>query len=210
MRKVGKKNNIENENHSSDLLKRVRVSYLVTSSLVIEFAVSYGYLEYYYINDPVLGKTANLTVNGGTHRVATPIIGGLYSYHIYPMMVIFILVGFGPFFDSVSFNILGRHERSKAASLGVANVISAMLVEDFTWFFYRWWLPLDTDPKKGLLMQASDWTTKNLGSLPVPHINPFGSFVIPYWYIISIVIADIFYYYAFKKSKLKISVETSH
>jgi hypothetical protein len=76
MRKVGKKNNIENENHSSDLLKRVRVSHLVTSSLVIVFAVSYGYLEYYYINDPVLGKTANLTVNGGTHRVATPIIGG--------------------------------------------------------------------------------------------------------------------------------------
>jgi hypothetical protein len=52
-------------------------------------------LEYYYINDPVLGKTANITVNGGTHRVATPIIGGLYSYHIYPMMVILILVGFG-------------------------------------------------------------------------------------------------------------------
>jgi hypothetical protein len=52
-------------------------------------------LEYYYINDPVLGKTANLPVNGGTHRVATPIIGGLYSYHIYPMMVILILVGFG-------------------------------------------------------------------------------------------------------------------
>ncbi|MGB6594041.1 MAG: hypothetical protein WBE68_21290 [Candidatus Nitrosopolaris sp.] len=52
-------------------------------------------LEYYYINDPVVGKTANLPVKGGTHRVATPIIGGLYSYHIYPMMVILILVGFG-------------------------------------------------------------------------------------------------------------------
>jgi hypothetical protein len=181
----------------------------VTSSLVIVFAVSYGYLEYYYINDPVLGKTANLTVKGGTHRVATPIIGGLYSYHIYPMMVIFILVGFGPFFDSISFNILGRHQRRKAAALGVANVISAMLIEDFTWFFYRWWLPLDNDPKKGLLMQASDWTTKSLGSLHIPHINPFGSFVIPYWYIISIVIAGIFYYYAFKASKQKISLETS-
>ena len=177
--------------------------------MVIVFAVSYGYLEYYYINDPVLGKTANLTVKGGTHRVATPIIGGLYSYHIYPMMVIFVLVVFGPFFDSVSFNILGRHERRKVAALGLANVISAMLVEDFTWFFYRWWLPLDNDPKKGLLMQAFDWTTKSLGSLPVPHINPFGSFVIPYWYIISIVIAGIFYYYAFKGSKQKITTESN-
>jgi len=42
---------------STDLLKRVRISYILTSSLVIVFAVSYGYLEYYYINDPVLGKT---------------------------------------------------------------------------------------------------------------------------------------------------------
>ncbi|HYA84863.1 MAG TPA: hypothetical protein VEH06_15650 [Candidatus Bathyarchaeia archaeon] len=206
-----KKTEKENDSPGSTaLLKRVRISYLLTSSLVIVFAVSYGYLEYYYINDPVLGKTANLTVKGGTHRVATPIIGGLYSYHIYPMMVIFILVGFGPFFDSVSFNILGRHERRKAAALGVANVITAMLVEDFTWFFYRWWLPLDNDPKKGLLIQASDWTTKSLGSLPIPHIHPFGSFVIPYWYIVSIVIAGIFYYYAFKKSKQKIPTESSH
>jgi len=43
------------------------------------------------------------------------------------MMVIFILVGFGPLFDSISFNIL-EHERRKAAALGIANVISAMLV----------------------------------------------------------------------------------
>ena len=109
---------------STELLLRTRISFLITSSLVILFAVSYGYLEYYYINDPVQGKTANLTVKSGTHRVATPIIAGLYSYHIFPMIVIFILVGFGPFFDSISFNILGKHERRKAASLGIANLLS--------------------------------------------------------------------------------------
>jgi hypothetical protein len=41
------KKKVEKENdfsRSSDLLKRVRISYLVTSSLVIVFAVSYGYL----------------------------------------------------------------------------------------------------------------------------------------------------------------------
>ena len=119
-------------------------------------------------------KTANLTVKGGSHRVATPITGGLYSYHLYPMTVIFILVGFGPFFDSISFNILGRHERRKAASLGVANIITAMLIEDFTWFFYRWWLP---------------------------HTGLFGNFVIPYWYVIAIIGAGVFYYYAFKRPK---------
>lgn len=57
----------------------------------------------------------------------------LYPYDVFPMIVIFILVGFGPLFDSVSFNILERHERRRAASLGVANVISAILVEDFVW-----------------------------------------------------------------------------
>lgn len=185
----------------ADLLRRTRISFIVTSVLVMIFAVSYGYLEYYYINDPVQGKTANLTVKSGTHRVATPIIGGLYSYHIYPMIVMFLLVGFAPFFDSISFNVLGRHERRKAASLGVANVLSAILVEDFTWFVYRWWLPLDNDPKKGLLMQVSDWTTKNLGGLHIPHTGPFSSFVIPYWYIIVIAIAGVFYYYAFKRSR---------
>jgi hypothetical protein len=179
----------------AELLRRTRISFLVTIGLLIVFAVSYGYLEYYYINDPVQGKTANLTVKGGTHRVATPIAGGLYTYHVFPMMIIFILVGFGPFFDSISFNILGRHERRKAASLGVANIIMALLVEDFTWFVYRWWLPLDIDPKKGLLMQASDWTTKNLGYISIPH----SSFVIPYWYIVAIIVSGVFYYYAFKR-----------
>jgi hypothetical protein len=190
--------------HSSvdaDLLRRTRISFIVTSGLVIIFAVSYGYLEYYYINDPVQGKTTNLTVKSGTHRVATPIIGGLYSYHIFPMIVMFLLVGFAPFFDSISFNVLGRYERRKAASLGVANVLSAVLVEDFTWFVCRWWLPLDNDPKKGLLMQAYDWTTKNLGGLHIPHIGQFNSFVIPYWYIIAIAIIGVFYYYAFKRSR---------
>ena len=67
----------------TELLLRTRISFLITSSLVILFAVSYGYLEFYYINDPVQGKTANLTVKSGTHRVATPIIAGLYSYHIF-------------------------------------------------------------------------------------------------------------------------------
>ncbi|MGB7637859.1 MAG: hypothetical protein WBL88_09830, partial [Nitrososphaeraceae archaeon] len=122
------------------LLRRTRVSIIVTSGLLRVFAESYGYLEHYFINDPLIGKTVNLPVKGRTHRLATPIIGGLYSYHIYPVMVIFFLVGFGPFFDSISFNIVGRHERRRAASLGVANVISAMMVEDFSWFYYRWLL----------------------------------------------------------------------
>jgi len=184
-----------------ELLRRMRISFLASCILVMIFAVSYGFLEYYYINDPVLGKTANLTVQGGSHRVAAPIIGGLYSYHLFPMMLIFVLTGFYPFFDSISFNILGRHKREKTVDLGIASVLSAVLVEDFSWFFYRWWLPLDNDPKRYLLMQTSDWTARTLGGLPVHALGIFGSFVIPYWYFVAIALAGIFYYAAFRKPR---------
>ena len=186
------------QTNDRDMLTRRRVSFLASSILVVIFAVSYGYLEYYYINDPVQGKTANLTVRDGTHRVATPIIGGFYSYHIFPMMIIFILVSFGPFFDSVSFNILGRHKRRKTLSLGFAGVITAFLVEDFAWFVYRWWLPLDNDPNRGLLMQASDWTVRTLGGIPVGATGSVHPFVIPYWYILAIFLASVLYYSAFR------------
>jgi hypothetical protein len=181
-----------------DMLTRRRVSFLASSILVVIFAVSYGYLEYYYINDPVQGKTANLTVRDGTHRVATPIFGGFYSYHIFPMMIIFILVSFGPFFDSVSFNILGRHKRRKTLSLGFAGVITAFLIEDFAWFVYRWWLPLDNDPNRGLLMQASDWTVRTLGGISIGGIDSVHPFVIPYWYLLAIFLAGVLFYSAFR------------
>lgn len=193
------KNNHDDYNSN---LKRMRISFLASTILVIIFAVSYAYLEYYYINDPVLGKTENLTVKGGSHRVATPIIGGLYSYHLIPMLLIFILVSFGPFFDSVSFNILGHHKRRKTLTLGFAGVVTAILIEDFAWFFYRCWLPLDNDPKKGLLMQSTDWTVKGLGGIQIPHIAPFlGGFVLPYWYLIAIAIAAVLYYHSLRKPR---------
>jgi hypothetical protein len=73
----------------------------------------------------------------------------------------------------------------------VANVISAMLVEDFTWFFYRWWLPLDNAPKINASFRL-DYKELRL------------KFYITYksvWYFIAIIIAGIFYYYAFKRPK---------
>ena len=185
-----------------DLVKRTRIAFFISSSLVMLFAVRYGYLEYYYINDPDAGKDCQFNSRRKYPSCSTPILGDLYSYHVFPMLVIFILVGFGPFFDSHSFNILGRHERRKSASLGVASVISAILVEDFAWFFFRWGLPLDNDPKRGMLMQVGLDNTHNIGGLTILKSSSFGSgFVIPYWYIIAGIIAGFFFYYAFKKSK---------
>jgi hypothetical protein len=64
-------------------LTRSRISFVASGALLTIFAASYGYLEYYYIQDPVQGKTENLTVREGSDRVAAPLISGLYSYHIY-------------------------------------------------------------------------------------------------------------------------------
>jgi hypothetical protein len=36
-----------------------------------------------------------------------------------------------------------------------------------------------------------------LGYISIPH----SSFVIPFWYIIAIIVAGVFYYYSFKRSK---------
>jgi hypothetical protein len=63
----------------------------------------------------------------------------------------------------------------------VASIISAILVEDFAQFIFRLWLPLDNDPKRGLLMQVSDWTTtNNTDGLIIPKSSSFVGFVIPY------------------------------
>jgi hypothetical protein len=93
----------------------------------------------------------------------------------------------------MTFKLLGKHKRIKAAYLGFANLITAITVEDFAWFVNRWVAPLESDPKGGLLMQASDWSSIHLGAINV------GSFVIPNWYLIAIVIALLAYYGAFRK-----------
>ena len=43
-------------------------------------------------------------------------------------------------------------------------------------------------------MQTTDWTSMHLGALKLAN-----SFVIPYWYLIAIVIATAAYYVAFRK-----------
>ena len=48
-------------------------------------------------------------------------------------------------------------------------------------------------------MQASDWTTHNIGGLIIPKSSSFDEFIIPYWYLVVSIIAAFFFYYAFNK-----------
>lgn len=117
----------------------------------------------------------------------------MYQYHLFPMLFIFVLISFAALWDDMAFKLLGRHKRIKAIFLGLGNLVAAILIEDFAWFVNRWLVPLADDPKGGMLMQFSDWTSMHLGAIDL------GSFVIPTWYIIALALATLAYYAAFRK-----------
>jgi hypothetical protein len=148
----------------------------------VVFAASFAHLEYYHIKDPALqisnGKGAVTDPNFDRSRETEPIIGNMYQYHLFPMLFIFALISFAALWDDMSFKLLGRYKRIKAAFIGVANLITAIVVEDFAWFANRWAVPLESEPKGWLLVQFSDWTSMHMDAIDV------GSFVIPVWYLI--------------------------
>jgi hypothetical protein len=175
-----------------------RIEFISTAVICVIFAVSFAHLEYYYIKDPALqmsnGKVQVIDPNFDRSRETEPIIGNMYQYHLFPMLFIFILISFAALFDDMTFRLFGKSKRKQAFFLGLANLITAITVEDFAWFVNRWLVPLKDDPKGEQLMQFSDWTSMHLGALDVG-----GTFVIPYWYLIAIAGATVAYYVAFRK-----------
>ena len=163
------------------------------------FAFCFAHLEYYYIKDPALqisnsNKVLTNHPEFDRSRETKPIIGNMYQYHLFPMLFIFILISFAALFDDMTFKLFGKRKRRKAFFLGCANLITAITVEDFAWFVNRWLVPLASDPKGGQLMQATDWTSMH--SVAIKLAN---SFVMPYWYLIAIVVATASYYVASRK-----------
>jgi hypothetical protein len=174
-----------------------KIEFISTAVVCVVFAASFAHLEYYYIKDPALqisnGKVVVTDSNFDRSRETKPIFGNMYQYHLFPMLFIFVLISFAALWDDMSFKLLGRHKRIKAAFIGVANLIMAIVVEDFAWFANRWVVPLESDPKGGLLMQFSDWTSMHIGAIDL------GSFVVPVWYIVAVAVAAAAYYGSFRK-----------
>lgn len=56
----------------------------------------------------------------------------------------------------MTIKLLGKRKRVNAIMLGHANLITAIMIEDFAWFVNRYTLPLENDPHGGQLMQFSD------------------------------------------------------
>ncbi len=174
-----------------------KIEFISTAIISVVFAASFAHLEYYYIKDPALqisnGKVVVEDSNFDRSRETRPIIGNMYQYHLFPMLFIFVLISWAALWDDMTFKLLGRHKRIKAAMLGFANLITAILVEDFAWFANRFAVPLESDPKGGLLMQASDWTSLHMGAIDL------GVFVLPGWYLLVLAMATLAYYGAFRK-----------
>jgi hypothetical protein len=174
-----------------------RIEFISTAIICAVFAVSFAHLEYYYIKDPALqisnGRVEVNDANFDRSRETKPIIGNMYQYHLFPMLFIFILISFAALWDDIAFKLLGRHKRIKALMLGFANLIAAITIEDLAWFVNRALVPLADDPKGFQLMQFSDWTSMHLGAIDA------GSFVIPNWYIVSLALITLLYYWAFRK-----------
>jgi hypothetical protein len=183
--------------HIAKHLGARKIEFISTAVVCVVFAVSFAHLEYYYIKDPALqisnGEVLVTDSNFDRSRETEPIIGNMYQYHLFPMLFIFVLISFAALWDDMGFKLLGRHKRIKAAFIGIANLITAIVVEDFAWFANRATVPLESDPKGGLLMQFSDWTSMHMGAIDL------GSFVIPVWYVVAIAIATLAYYGGFRK-----------
>lgn len=173
-----------------------KIEFISTAIICVVFAVSFAHLEYYYIKDPALqisnGEVVVEDSNFDRSRETEPILGNMYQYHLFPMLFIFVLISFAALWDDMTFKLLGRHNRVKAAMLGGANLIAAILIEDFAWFANRLTVPLASDPKGGLLMQSSDWTSMHMGYIDM------GSFVLPGWYLLTAALATLAYYGAFR------------
>lgn len=183
--------------HIAEHLGARKIEFISTAVICVVFAISFAHLEYYYIKDPALqmsnGEVLVTDPNFDRSRETEPIIGNMYQYHLFPMLFIFVLISFAALWDDMSFKLLGRHKRLKAAFIGVANLITAIVVEDFAWFANRWIVPLESDPKGGMLMQFSDWTSMHMGAIDL------GSFVMPVWYIVAVALATLAYYGSFRK-----------
>ena len=176
-----------------------RIEFISAAVIGVVFAVCFAHLEYYFIKDPALqisnndGKiTVATETSSDRSRETEPILGNMYQYHLFPMFFIFVLISFAALIYDMTLKIFGKYKRSKALFLGCATLISAIVVEDFAWFVNRWLVPLDSDPKGGLLMQYSDWTSMHLGAINI------GNFVIPIWYVFAISVATVAYYAAFR------------
>ena len=188
---------LSKRDHIKEHLGARKIEFISTAIICAVFAISFAHLEYYYIKDPALqisnGEVVVTDDNFDRSRETEPILGNMYQYHLFPMLFIFVLISFAATWDDMMFKLLGRHKRAKAALLGIANLVTAVLVEDFAWFANRFAVPLESDPKGGQLMQSSDWTSMHLGYIDL------GSFVFPGWYLLAVALATLAYYGAFRK-----------
>jgi len=105
---------------------------------------------------------------------------GFKVYHLFPMFVLAIIVCGAPFWDDLIYKLNPIVEKVKTFTLMWTNILLFALVEDIFYFVFA---PFPIRP--------FDWTAR-WGYIDI------GFTVIPYWYIASVIILVVLYWYVFK------------
>jgi hypothetical protein len=110
-----------------------------------------------------------------------PIISNMYQYHLFPVLFIFILISFVALFDDI--RIIRRVKEKKGIHSWMCESYYGHSGRRLWMVLNRWLVLLEEDPKAGLLMQSTDWTSIHLGIIEI------SKFVIPNWYLLAIAMA---------------------
>jgi len=146
----------------------IRINYFVTIVIVVFASIMCAKLEYNYILLDALPYREG----------QKPLIGLFYYYHLEAIVPLIGPLAFQPFiYETLSKKRSSRKLRMSLA-LGVGSLLLGTIAEDISWFTFRLFGPLPSDPLAYQWIRPSDYTAHILG-----YARIFGS-VVPLWYLV--------------------------
>jgi hypothetical protein len=162
------------------------------------WAIGYGWFE------AVIGIGALLGIPGqpGGHVVWYQFLGVWYSsYHLFFGFTIFVIT-FGLGF--LKFRRMLSHQKRYLLFASAASYPWALTIQDFSYFFFA---PIFNAGNYSLNTHA--WTCQGLNLSCIVLANPWKPsipFIIPEWYFVSLTIALVLYFLAFRSALVNLLV----
>ena len=158
-------------------LKGSSSEHILTVATVILFALAFAYLEYYYI-----------LVDGVPYREAmTPVIANLYGYDLLIFIPALALFSFYPLIRQAMTKSMTPANPRTTIAIGLGSFLLSLILKDATWYLFRSFAPVYSDPLAHQWIRPSDYTASLLGYADIWGLR------IPLWYIVlSPIIIAIF------------------
>ncbi|MCL5067771.1 MAG: hypothetical protein M1368_05390 [Thaumarchaeota archaeon] len=148
--------------------RRVKLAYLVSLFSVLLVSVLFGYLEYNFV------EVSNVPLR----EARQPLIGIFYSYQLGIFFPIIAIVAFSQFLQELTSRAASMWSIKQTLALGAAGFLLGVLLEDISWFAFRAFAPVSSDPLAHHWILPSDPSAYSLG-----YANIFGG-IVPLWYIV--------------------------